>query len=80
MTMKAVIAALALVAVGTVLAAEAPAAPSAVPVRHPTLKSCNREATAKKLTGKEREQFVRECLGNKTPAPAAPAAPRSLTR
>ncbi|HLY51538.1 MAG TPA: PsiF family protein [Steroidobacteraceae bacterium] len=71
MTIKAVIAALALVAVGTALAAEAPAAPSAVPVKHPTLKSCNREATAKKLAGKERERFVKECLANK----AAPAPP-----
>ena len=70
---KAVIAALALLAVGTTLAAAAPAAPAAVPVKHPTLKSCNREATTKKLTGKEREQFVKDCLANKkTPAPVAP--------
>ncbi len=64
------IAALALLAVGTALAVEAPATPSAVPVKHPTLKSCNRDATAKKLTGKEREQFVKDCLAAK-PTPAA---------
>jgi hypothetical protein len=67
---KTVIAALALLAVGSALAAEAPAAPSAVPVKHPTLKSCNRDASAKKLTGKEREQFVKDCMANKTPADA----------
>lgn len=67
---KAVIAALALLAVGPALAAEAP---SAVPVKHPTLKSCNRQATAKKLTGKDREQFVKDCLAAKTPGAAAPA-------
>jgi hypothetical protein len=67
---KTVIAALALLAVGSALAAEAPAAPSAVPVKHPTLKSCNRDATSKKLTGKEREQFVKDCMANKTPADA----------
>jgi hypothetical protein len=67
---KTVIAALALLAVGSALAAEAPAAPSAVPVKHPTLKSCNRDATTKKLTGKEREQFVKDCMANKTPADA----------
>jgi hypothetical protein len=65
---KTVIAALALLAVGTALAAEAPAAPSAVPVKHPTLKSCNRDATAKKLTGKEREQFVKDCMAGKPAA------------
>jgi psiF repeat len=69
---KTVIAALALLAVGSALAAEAPAAPSAVPVKHPTLKSCNRDATAKKLTGKEREQFVKDCMAPKTAADAKP--------
>lgn len=67
---KTVIAALALLAVGSALAAEAPAAPSAVPVKHPTVKSCNRDASTKKLTGKEREQFVKDCLANKTPPDA----------
>ena len=71
--LKAVIAAVALLAVGTALAVEAPAAPAAVPVKHPTLKSCNREATAKKLTGKEREQFVKTCLAAKPPASPPPA-------
>jgi psiF repeat len=64
------VAALALLAVGTALAAEAPATPSAVPVKHPTLKSCNRDASAKKLTGKEREQFVKDCMAAKPAAGA----------
>jgi hypothetical protein len=73
MKLRTVVAALALVAGGTTLAAEPPAAPSATPVKHPTLKSCNKEATAKQLSGKQREQFVKECLAAKTqpPPPAA---------
>jgi hypothetical protein len=73
MKLKTLIAALALAAGGTALAADPPSAPTATPVKHPTLKSCNREATAKQLAGKPREQFVKECLAAKTP-PAAPAA------
>jgi len=73
MNLKSLIAVLALAAAATALAAEPPAAPSATPVKHPTLKSCNREATAKQLAGKQREQFVKECLAAKTqpPPPAA---------
>ena len=50
---------------GAAVAADPPAAPSAVPVKHPTLKSCNREATAKKLSGKDREQYVKDCTAAK---------------
>lgn len=73
MNLKTLIVAVALAAGGASLAAEPPAAPSATPVKHPTLKSCNREATAKQLAGKQREQFVKECLAAKTqpPPPAA---------
>jgi hypothetical protein len=74
MKLKIVIAALGLLAGGTALAAEPPAAPSATPVKHPTLKSCNREATAKQLSGKQREQYVRECTARKTPAAPPPVA------
>jgi hypothetical protein len=61
-------AAAAVVAYGAAFAAEPPAAPSATPVKHPTLKSCNREASARKLAGKEREQFVSACTAGKAPA------------
>jgi hypothetical protein len=75
MNLKTLIAALSLAAGGATLAAEPPAAPSATPVKHPTLKSCNREATAKQLAGRQREQFVKECLAAKAaraqPPPAA---------
>jgi hypothetical protein len=74
MKLKTLIAALALAAGGATLAAEPPAAPSATPIKHPTLKSCNREATAKQLAGKPREQFVKQCLAAKTP-PAPPMPP-----
>ena len=65
MKMRMVLAALALSAGAAALAAEPPAAPSATPVKHPTLKSCNKEATAKQLSGKQREQFVKECTAGK---------------
>jgi hypothetical protein len=66
MNVKTLIAVLAVVAGGSALAAEPPSAPSATPVKHPTLKSCNKEATAKQLSGKQREQFVRDCTAGKT--------------
>jgi hypothetical protein len=47
-------------------AAEPPATPSAVPVKHPSLKACNQRADAKKLSGKERSQFVQACQAGKT--------------
>jgi hypothetical protein len=75
MNFPLVLTALAIVASGSALAAEPPAAPSATPVKHPTLKSCNREATAKQLAGKQREQYVKDCTAGKTaPAAAAPAS------
>ena len=79
MNFKTLIALLALAAAGSTLAAEPPSAPSATPIKHPTLKSCNREATAKQLAGKQREQFVKECLAGKAQAaPQPPAAQRSM--
>jgi hypothetical protein len=75
MNWKTLIVALGLATGGTVLAADPPSAPTATPVKHPTLKSCNREATAKQLSGKQREQFVKDCTARKTQAaPQPPAA------
>jgi hypothetical protein len=65
---------LSLTAGATAPAADPPAAPTATPIKHPTLKSCNREATAKQLAGKQREQFVRDCTAGKTQAAAPPPA------
>lgn len=79
MNCKTLIVALGLTAGGTVLAAEPPAAPTATPVKHPTLKSCNREATAKQLSGKQREQFVKDCTAGKTAAAQPPGAQRSAS-
>jgi hypothetical protein len=42
-------------------ATEPPAAPSATPIKHNTLKGCNQKADAKKLTGAARAQFVKDC-------------------
>ena len=76
MNCKTLIAALGLAVGGTALASDPPAAPTATPIKHPTLKSCNREATAKQLTGKQREQFVKDCTAGKTQAAPQPAAPQ----
>jgi psiF repeat len=67
---RSVLSALILVTGAAALAAEPPAAPSATPVKHPTLKSCNREATAKKLSGRDREQYVKDCMAHKPAADA----------
>lgn len=74
MNWKILIAALGLIAGGTTLAAEPPAAPSATPVKHPSLKSCNKEATARQLSGRQREQFVKDCTAGKAHAAPPPTA------
>jgi hypothetical protein len=51
---------------GAALAAEPPAAPSATPVKHPSLQVCNKQADAKQLTGPARAQFVKDCRAGKT--------------
>ena len=61
--------AIAIVACGAALAADPPAAPSATPVKHASLKVCNKQADAKKLTGPVRARFVRDCRGGKSSAP-----------
>jgi psiF repeat len=47
-------------------AAEPPASPSATPVKHPSLKVCNKQADGKHLTGPARAQFVKDCRSGKT--------------
>ena len=42
------------------------AAPSATPVKHASLKVCNKQADAKKLTGPARAQFVKDCRSGKS--------------
>jgi hypothetical protein len=52
------------------MAPRAPSMPSETDIqvaRQPTLKSCNRQADAKSLTGKERATFVKDCQAGKTP-------------
>ena len=61
----AAIAVAALIACGTALAADPPAAPSATPVKHPSLKVCNKQADARSLTGAARAQFIRDCREGK---------------
>jgi hypothetical protein len=59
-------AAIAIVSCAAADAADPPATPSATPVKHPSLKACNKQADARKLTGKERAHFVVDCkAGNK---------------
>jgi hypothetical protein len=38
---------------------------SATPVKHTSLKACNKQADAKKLTGPQRATFVKTCRGGK---------------
>jgi Na+-transporting NADH:ubiquinone oxidoreductase subunit NqrF len=59
-------AAVAVFACATTLAADPPATPSATPVKHSSLKVCNKQADAKQLSGPAREQFVKDCRANKT--------------
>jgi hypothetical protein len=58
-------AAAAIVSCATAFAADTPAAPSATPVRHPSLKVCNKQADAKQLTGPARAQFIKTCKASK---------------
>jgi hypothetical protein len=62
----AVLAAIAVVGCGIAAAADQPAAPSATPVKHPSLKVCNKQADAKQLSGDARSQFVKDCHAGKT--------------
>jgi hypothetical protein len=66
MKMIAAFTAIALVGCGAARAAEPPATPSATPVKHTSLKVCNKQADGKKLTGAARAQFVKGCRGDKT--------------
>ena len=59
-------AAIAIVGSGAAVAADPPATPSATPVKHPSLKACNKQADARNLTGKERSHFVLDCRAGKT--------------
>ena len=60
------LAALAIVGAGHVVAAGQPAAPTATPVKHPSLKVCNKQADAKQLTGEARSQYVKDCHAGKS--------------
>jgi len=42
-----------------------PSGASATPVKHTSLKACNKQADAKKLTGPARATFVKACRGGK---------------
>jgi hypothetical protein len=55
----------AIVGCGVAIAADPPAAPSATPVRQPSLKVCNKQADAKQLTGQARNQFLKDCRSGK---------------
>ena len=67
-------AAIAVLACGAAAAADLPAAPSATPVKRPSLKVCNKQADARQLTGPARAQFVKDCREGKS-APAVSASP-----
>lgn len=64
-TTLAALAATAVLACAAVAAADTPPAPSANPVKRPSLKVCNKQADARSLTGPARAQFVRDCRDGK---------------
>ena len=66
-----VLAAIAIVGARLAAAADQPAAPTATPVKHPSLKVCNKQADAKQLTGDARSQFVKDCHAGKTSGKSA---------
>lgn len=61
-----VLAAVAVLGSGFAAAADPPAAPTATPVKHPSLKICNKQADAKQLAGEARAQFVKDCHAGKS--------------
>jgi hypothetical protein len=65
MKMLIALAVTALLSCASLQAAEPPATPSAIPVKHPSLKTCNKRADTRKLAGKERSQFVQACQAGK---------------
>jgi hypothetical protein len=58
---------LAVLGCGAALAANQPSAPVATPVKKMSLKACNKQADDKKLAGKERAQFIKECRTKTAP-------------
>ena len=66
-----VLAAIAALGCGFAAAADPPAAPTATPVKHPSLKVCNKQADAKQLAGDARAQFVKDCHAGKASGKAA---------
>jgi hypothetical protein len=65
MKLRIIVIALTILGCGAALGAEPPASPSATPVKHASLKACNKQADAKKLTGAARSQFVKGCQASK---------------
>jgi hypothetical protein len=70
-----VLAAIAIVGCRLAAAVDQPAAPTATPVKHPSLKVCNKQADAKQLMGDARTQFVKDCHAGKTSGKTASKAP-----
>jgi hypothetical protein len=60
------LAATAVLACGVAAASDTPAAPSATPVKRPSLKVCNKQADARSLSGTARTQFVKDCREGKS--------------
>jgi hypothetical protein len=69
------LAAIAMVGCGIAAAADQPAAPSATPLKHPSLKVCNKQADAKQLSSDARAQFVKDCHAGKTSGKSSGKSP-----
>jgi len=75
-----VLAAMAMVGCGMAAAADPPAAPTATPVKHPSLKVCNKQADAKQLSGDARSQFVKDCRAGKPSGRASGKTPDTANK
>lgn len=62
---RIVLAAVAVLGCSAVPAAEPPASPSAVPIKHSSAKTCAKQADAKKLSGPARTEYLKSCQGSK---------------
>jgi hypothetical protein len=67
--------ALAILGCGAALADDQPKAPMATPVKRMSVKACNKQADERKLTGKARADYVKECRSRTAPVPPPQLAP-----
>lgn len=66
---------LAVLAAGAACAVDQPVAPVATPVKKMSLKACNKLADERKLAGRARAQYIKECRSHNAPVPTSRQSP-----